>query len=352
MGMDLFQYYIDGVRELLSKNDSSPSPVTTSRLAGVGNGSFRMKEVGKEGNGYNEKRRPGGFDTLFCNAVGDGLSVHEKERLTAMLRRSVIALNQEVDEMLDPVFSMLQLRGLMEPTKCSAICQDANDKVETEERSRKRLKIHSSLSQVNKPVNVSPVSYNLTEEGSISGQKGVAEPGKSLTRCNNTECVKYAQERNCDENKSSRGDCSKQGMNESFLGSSSRDDKENGEVNDDLQILLVNRGPKVLEKLEKHSAEFSATLGRMEEKLEELLDIVISNCRPMTLAEKQELRRLIQNLPPQNLDRVVEIIQRGKPPEKQSRDDDVTVDLLNEDNVTLWRIYFHVKAVENAIKLL
>lgn len=139
-------------------------------------------------------------------------------------------------------------------------------------------------------------------------------------------------------------------MNESFLGSTSRDDKENGEVNDDLQVLLVNRGPKVVEKMEKHSAELSAMLGCMEDKLEELLDVIISSCRHMTLLEKHKLRKLIEKLPPKNLDRVAEIIQRGKPSEKRSCDN-IDVDLQQEDNITLWRLYFYVKAVENAQKL-
>jgi hypothetical protein len=84
----------------------------------------------------------------------------------------------------------------------------------------------------------------------------------------------------------------------------------------------------------------------------------------MTLTEKQQLRKLIQNLPPKNLDRVVEIIQHGKLTEAQSRDEFV-VDLEKEvnknvhilygfyleflmDNRTLWRLYYYIEAVEKA----
>lgn len=38
----------------------------------------------------------------------------------------------------------------------------------------------------------------------------------------------------------------------------------------------------------------------------------------MTLSEKQQLQKLIQKLPPRNLDRVVEIIERNKPSGKYS----------------------------------
>ncbi|KAI3713253.1 hypothetical protein L1987_71827 [Smallanthus sonchifolius] len=347
--MDLFQYYIRGIGGLISVDDFSPSSLTNSRLIEVGNGSFKNNELAKEETRCNERNRPAGFSSLFCNAAGDGLSGLRKERLMAMLRQSVVALNGEVDEILDPVLSMLRLRALLAPEKSFANYQDANDKDEFEERAHKRLKVNEHL-------NVSSASYDLTEEGSLSGRKDVVElePGKckSLTRCNYTGCGKYARKSSFDENKSLCVDCSKQGLNESFLGSSSRDDKENGEVvNDDLQVLLENRGPMLDEKMEKHSAELSATLERMKEKLDELIDVVVSSCREMTLAEKHQLRRLIQNLQPQQLDRIAEIIQRGKPPEKQSRDD-ITVNLQNVDNSTLWRIYFHVKAVENARKFL
>lgn len=58
----------------------------------------------------------------------------------------------------------------------------------------------------------------------------------------------------------------------------------------------------------------------------------------MTLAEKHQLVRLIQNLHPQNMDRIVEIIQRGKPAEVQFRDD-ITIDLQNE--VIRYTLYFN-----------
>lgn len=58
----------------------------------------------------------------------------------------------------------------------------------------------------------------------------------------------------------------------------------------------------------------------------------------MTLAEKHHLRRLIEKLPSQNLDRVVNIIQRGKPPEKQSNHNDITVNLQQEVTQTCYVI--------------
>lgn len=84
---------------------------------------------------------------------------------------------------------------------------------------------------------------------------------------------------------------------------------------------------------------------------------------------------MIKGLPPKNLDRVVELVERGKPAEKRSHDN-IFVDLEKEvqekprdafyeitlililtcvlhlqSNVTLWRLYYYVQAVEKARKL-
>lgn len=122
------------------------------------------------------------------------------------------------------------------------------------------------------------------------------------------------------------------------------------QVNDDLRLLLETDSAKVEETMKEISDELSKTLGCMKQKLEELLDTVMSNYRLMTLAEKQQLQILIQKLPPRNLDRVVEIIQHGNPTAKYSLDN-VFVDLERVDNTTLWRLYCCVQAVENGRKL-
>lgn len=48
----------------------------------------------------------------------------------------------------------------------------------------------------------------------------------------------------------------------------------------------------------------------------------------MTRREKQQLQKMIQKLPPKNLERAVEIIQRGKLPEIHS--DEIHVNLEKE----------------------
>ncbi|XP_023912447.2 uncharacterized protein LOC112024041 isoform X2 [Quercus suber] len=116
---------------------------------------------------------------------------------------------------------------------------------------------------------------------------------------------------------------------------------------DDLQFFLENDTLEVEDSVNKFSDELSAKLGHMEQQLEELLGAIMSTCRDMTLTEKQQLRKLIQKLPPKNLNRVVEIIQHGKLAEPQSCDE-IFVDLEKENNITLWRLYYYIGAVEKA----
>lgn len=98
--------------------------------------------------------------------------------------------------------------------------------------------------------------------------------------------------------------------------------------------------------------------------------------RLMTLTEKQQLQRMIKNLPPRNLDSVVEIIQHRHRQSNEYSCREIHIDLEKEvnknyvqnvmwiivtggplrlrclqDNVTLWRLYFYIEAVENAKKL-
>lgn len=115
---------------------------------------------------------------------------------------------------------------------------------------------------------------------------------------------------------------------------------------DDLKFLLENNSSHVEKTLKKYSDELLSTLEHMERKLEELLDAVASNCRPMTLTEKQQLQKLIKKLPPKKLNRVVEIVQR-KPIESQDHDE-IFVNLEEKDNATVWRLYYYAEAAAKA----
>ncbi|XP_042061254.1 uncharacterized protein LOC121805462 isoform X4 [Salvia splendens] len=122
-------------------------------------------------------------------------------------------------------------------------------------------------------------------------------------------------------------------------------ESEQIQLDDDLRFILEHDSSKVKELMESYTTEISTT--HMETKLEEILNSVMTTCRVMTLAEKQELRRRIQKLPATSLDRVVEILEQDNPSQKYSGSI-LNVDLSVLDNVTLWRLYFYVATVEAA----
>lgn len=106
-------------------------------------------------------------------------------------------------------------------------------------------------------------------------------------------------------------------------------------IDDNLRYILESDSTKVEELMKKYSDELSTMICHMEQKLEELLVIVMSSCRPMTHSEKQQLRKLIQSLPPGNLDRVAEIIRQHNP-SKNTFSDEIRVDLDDEVDTRIW----------------
>ncbi|KAG2710480.1 hypothetical protein I3760_04G029700 [Carya illinoinensis] len=224
--------------------------------------------------------------SLFSNSIGAGLSDFKKERLKTLLQQGTIVLSPEFDEMLDPILALSRLQSQV----------------------RKR----------NHPSSPTNAAY--------SGDAGQVLHKKLKT-------AEIPKERTCMEEPKT-----------------AETPKERTEVDDAVLFFLENDSLEFEEMVKKHSDELSATLGYMEKQLEELLDTVRSTYRPMTLIEKQQLRKLIQKLPPKNLDWVVQIIQHGKMAKAQSCDE-IFVDLEKEDNKTLWRLYSYVKSVERATAL-
>ncbi|XP_074309317.1 uncharacterized protein LOC141643878 [Silene latifolia] len=138
---------------------------------------------------------------------------------------------------------------------------------------------------------------------------------------------------------------------EDLLTEQSRDaEPEIAEDDEDLKLLLGSKNSVVEEIMIKQSNEHYETLNYMELQLEEILGAVASKCRQMTHQEKQQLQKLIQQLPSSSLNRIVEIIHHGKSCDTLSLDE-LVVDLEVQNNATLWRLYFYTRAVENARKL-
>ncbi|KAG8501511.1 hypothetical protein CXB51_003801 [Gossypium anomalum] len=298
-GPDFFSFYACQIADLLSEDKNTLSYSNASELS---QGKYVV---------VNDKESmdcsPKDVDSLFENSIGAELSYFKKGRLKGLLRQSVNDLSMEVDEMLDPVVSMSELR----------------------------YKIRSNS------LVTSPIDGDAAQVASKKPKLSSSCSPTSITE--NSHSIKS-------------GSCK--------------------EVEDDLEFLLKNDNQLMVEEtMKKYSDELSSTLVHMEQKLEETLDAIMSKCRygfvpeelitlttshlipisftlltpiyrPMTRTEKRQLQKLIQQLPKENLVRVVEIIQRGRPAEKPC--EEIFVDLEKEENVTLWRLYYYVEAVEKA----
>lgn len=160
----------------------------TSELAGKTCGVNRETNItkhsytGKEGNSSEA-------GSLFCDAVGAGISDFKKERLKVLLRQSAVLLSQEVDEMVDPVFAMRRIqRYKMKISNCpSATCEDNG------EHPHKKHKLSSSSSSIRS----SPIS-NHNGEGSGNENMYLAKPGEAKSNVVNKICS------NCLTNETSR----------------------------------------------------------------------------------------------------------------------------------------------------
>lgn len=297
LGPDYFGYYTRLVTDLLSKEEDFPPFASQSYGLSQSRGvELRGKDTIEHSYGI-----PG---SLFGNSIGTGLSDFRKERLKSLLRQGVKVLSPEVDEMLGPVIGISRLKSQLKRKQC--LTRGALPDVDARNTPSKRLKKSSSFSSTSLPALSTPTNPESSRENGVDGHT--------------TETAGFV------------------------VGA------EEPKADDDLQSLIETDSGQVGETVKKYSDEFSTTLGHMEQQLEKLLDTVMSSCRPMTLGEKHKLGKLIQKLPPKNLDHVAEMIQHRNAAYTNSPDE-IHVDLERQSNITLWRLYYYVEAVEKARKL-
>ncbi|XP_024031348.1 uncharacterized protein LOC21400680 [Morus notabilis] len=243
------------------------------------------------GRGFDEVKG----DSLFSNGIGIKLSDFKREKLKTLLQQSAVVLNAEANEMQG---SVIQTSG-----------------VQTQRRKKSLSRLSGAESEDDK------------------GQP----PSKKLKLCSSYTSTSLPRLSSAQKNSACRDNAEAAGPEES-------------KVNDDLKFILENDSDEIDKMMMKLSDELSAKLGHMQQQLETLLDDAMSTCRPMTFAEKKQLQKMIKALPRENLDRVAELVKRGKRGDEKS-DDDIHVDLEKENIVTLWRLYYYVRAIEKARKL-
>ncbi|GAY61287.1 hypothetical protein CUMW_208780, partial [Citrus unshiu] len=326
IGPDYFGFYTREIMELLSQDeDPLPSTSRTSELTRKKCGGVRGKDtIDTSGRGN---------VSSFSNSIGAGFTDFKKERLRSLLRQGVFGLAPEVDEMLDPVIAMCQLQSQVRNRKCSPNVNEVACKGDAEQVPRKKLKtsIYSSHSSLKHGSCREGSVSNGIDSKSLDAALSEKEMSNFKKNCAHCHCQNTSQLTSPNRPKSLCDGCISSYGKDKDLHSDSNigADKENGEVDDDLQFLLESDSSEVEETVKKYSDELFATLGHMEQKLEELLNTVVSRCRPMTRPEKQELRKLIQKLPQNNLARVVEIVQHSKLADSRPSDE-YFVDLEKE----------------------
>ncbi|GFZ19075.1 hypothetical protein Acr_27g0008140 [Actinidia rufa] len=232
VGPDCFAFYTHEVAELLSQDDDFlPFSSETSELVGRMSGVIGDGAISRHN--YNGKDKIV-LGSLFCNPTGARLSDIKKERLKALLRQSVIALSQEVDEMLDPVLGIRRLQSHLKHRKSLSNYSGVVCEGDTEQHPQKKIKLSASIS----------ISPHASPASSISAEDSDSESSdanlptkvisngvtKSNAHCHTTETSKWGS------------------------------GPEGPEVNDDLQFLLENDAVKVEESIKKHSDELSTTV--------------------------------------------------------------------------------------------
>ncbi|CAA7046571.1 unnamed protein product [Microthlaspi erraticum] len=129
-------------------------------------------------------------------------------------------------------------------------------------------------------------------------------------------------------------------------------EESGGESDGEIQLLLKSDPDLVKRKTSLHTNILLSELENMQQKLEGLLDDVVTTCRPMTRGEKRVLMKSIKELPKGDHDRIIEIVRDHCITSGEDFSDKVTVNLENsQDNVNLWRLHYYVGAVNNARKL-
>ncbi|XP_042498138.1 uncharacterized protein LOC122076725 isoform X2 [Macadamia integrifolia] len=309
-GPNYFGYHMREIVGFLSQNEEFLSPFS-SQTHDLSAMCAKPKAEGIRDDCGIESKKIATSSSLFADGIGAGLPDFKRERLKASLKESVLLLNQEVDEMVAPVMAMC--------------------KIKTHLREKDGLPSSSSVSSAE----LSQPSCKKQKKSSSPSLIGSKMPAETA---------------GCEGNKAHTCACIMQRRRSVCLANLELIKILLSEVDDDLRVILEFGGLEVEETIKKYSDELFAKLGHMEQQLEELLDIVMSKSRSMTITEKQKLRKLIQELPSKNLDRIVEIILRKRPPDCQPCDE-VYIDLETEDNVTLWRLYYYVEAVASAKKL-
>ncbi|XP_030447269.2 transcription factor GTE6 isoform X2 [Syzygium oleosum] len=345
-GPDVFGFYSRGVAEWLCGEDDFLPFAEPGEVADKDAGTSGCDGI--KGDGFSTS------SALFDDGLAPGFSDTRRERLKSFLRRAAFELSLEVDKMHEPVLKLHQLQTRLRSSRQQPTCSAASSDGDVGEHPPKKIKISSSSSSASISGHENPVRLQPSDDGSagkntrlkFSQMDLVEKPKDSAVETRSAPCQSPQMSKSLYNNYRSKSE----GATAPLLGSNEAANNDDRDVNADLQFLLRSDHSRLDQMLKKYTDEHSSKLEYMGKQLEELLDTAVSKCRSMTRREKIQLQKLIQNLPQDNLERVVGILGRSDS-SKTNLHDDITVDLEKEDNGTLWRLYYYVRAVEKARKL-
>ncbi|KAE8695664.1 Detected protein of unknown function [Hibiscus syriacus] len=151
-GPDFFGFYACQIADLLSEDENVLSMSNASELSqgkyGAVSGKDTLDCSCKDA------------DSLFQNSIVAGISDFKKGRLKGLLRQSVNDLSMEVDEMLDPVVAMSELRFKLRSNNLGNSALDGD----ADQAASKKLKLSSSCSSTNITGNSCPIKSGSCKE--------------------------------------------------------------------------------------------------------------------------------------------------------------------------------------------
>lgn len=276
IGPDYFSFYTQETQKLLSLDEDffhhfSLSKASEPAEQTSGDEKDIIEHIFCKGKESNTATRS------FSQGLGGKLSEFKKERLKSLLKQTVVSLSQEVDDMLDPVIAIRQIKSQLKSSKSLTNHSAAARDVNLGEQPRKKIRLSSlSSSESDDDGN----DADILQSEIVNGAKRCCDICHSTETTMQTDLkeskslckfctLKFKQENvSLSEDDQTTGSC---------RASNIEANTESKEVDNDLQFLMENDTERVESSIKKYYDELLMMLEHMEQQLEGLLDLLQSS---------------------------------------------------------------------------
>ncbi|KAF8028947.1 hypothetical protein BT93_E1580 [Corymbia citriodora subsp. variegata] len=244
-GPDIFGFYSRGVAELLGEEDDFlPFSEDTSPREPVG-----AADKDADASGWDRKKGDGCSTSgaLFDDGIAPGFSDTRRERLKSFLRRAAFDLSREVDKMHEPVLKLHQLQTHFRSSREQLSCSAASSDGDVVERPHKKINKFSSSSSGFAGKNT---QSKFSQKDLVANEKVRAIETRSAP------CQSPQMSKSLHNNSRSKSE----GAAAPLLGSKEAANRDDRDVNDDLQFLMGSDRSRVDQLLKKYSDEHSSKL--------------------------------------------------------------------------------------------